>query len=128
MGESPATVTETLSPSLPTRIEEMAADVLTALCERGWRVAEKKRVAEGFAINFAKRVETASRLGCASGIALSQSFYGLCRQSGFPILVGDPLGVEAKGFDHHEPVFEVVAQDVVRSHEPFAASGVTALL
>jgi class 3 adenylate cyclase/tetratricopeptide (TPR) repeat protein len=96
--------------------------------DRRWRMTEAKQVPEGFAINFAKRVETASRLGRASGIAVSQSFYGLCRQSGFPILVGDALGAEAKGFDHHEPVYEVVAQDVVRSHEPFAADGVTALL
>ncbi len=33
------TVTETLSPVLPTRIEERARDVMRTLCARGWRVA-----------------------------------------------------------------------------------------
>ncbi len=39
MSDDSEAVTETLSPALPTRIETMAADVLTRLCARGWRVA-----------------------------------------------------------------------------------------
>jgi hypothetical protein len=54
---------------------------------------------EGFAINFGKRVESMSRFGCSSGIALSQSFVNLCKRAGFSLFLSNPLLGETKGFE-----------------------------
>jgi len=70
-------------------------------------------VAEGFAINFAKRVEGVSRSGNTSAIALSQSFYSICRNAGLPVFIGHALSGDTKGFEEREPIFELVGQSVL---------------
>ena len=78
-----------------------------------WESDEKDLTPEGFSINFAKRVESASRHG-STGLAISQSFLSLCRRCGIPIHVGRPLsGVETKGFEQREPIYEMEGQDVL---------------
>lgn len=62
---------------------------------------------EGFAINFAKRVESASRLGHSSGIILSQSMLALCRRAKLSIEVGNPMSIDVKGVEMREAMYEL---------------------
>jgi tetratricopeptide (TPR) repeat protein len=79
-----------------------------------WEVhRHPKLIPIGVAINLAKRVETASRLGKSTGIAISQSFLGICREYGLPIFVDNPLKAKIQGFEHSEPVYEIYGQDIV---------------
>jgi hypothetical protein len=71
------------------------------------------RTPEGFAINFGKRVESMSRFGSSSGIALSQSFVNLCKTAGFSLFLSNPLVGETKGFDTREPIYELLGQELV---------------
>lgn len=76
-----------------------------------------KTVPEGFAVNFAKRVEGLSRNGKTTGIALSQSFYSVCRNEGLPIFIGHPLPGEARGFEQREVIYELTGQSVLREQK-----------
>jgi class 3 adenylate cyclase len=71
----------------------------------------KVQTPEGFSINFAKRVESASRNGRSSGIILSQSMLALSKRLGLLITVGPPLSSDAKGFETAELMYELEAQD-----------------
>ena len=84
---------------------------------REWKWGFKmEAVPEGFSINFAKRVEGSSRKGNHSGIAMSQSFYGVCRSAGLPVFIGKPLIAETKGFEQREPIFELIGQSVLTEY------------
>jgi len=81
-----------------------------------WRLVDPlPATPEGFAINFGKRVETASRAGNSSEMAVSQSFLSACSESGIPLRASHPLPIEAKGFERAEPVFEITGQDAITS-------------
>jgi class 3 adenylate cyclase len=76
-----------------------------------------EKAPEGFAINFGKRVESMSRFGCSSGIALSQSFVNLCKKAGFSLFLSKALDGEAKGFETREPIYELLGQELVPDAE-----------
>ncbi len=61
-------------------------------------------------INFGKRVEAASRLSQGIAISISQSFYALCIENGVPIIVGEKLHAEPKGFEYPQPVYDLKNQ------------------
>jgi hypothetical protein len=67
------------------------------------------------AINFGKRVESASRLSRRIGISFSQSFLTLCVEHGVPIVYGDRLESEAKGFEYPQPIFDLKQQYVLQT-------------
>lgn len=73
----------------------------------------KVKTPEGFAINFGKRVESMSRFGHSSGIALSQSFVNLCKTAGFSLFLSNPLVGETKGFETREPIYELLGQELI---------------
>jgi class 3 adenylate cyclase len=77
----------------------------------------KEKAPEGFAINFGKRVESMSRFGSSSGIALSQSFVNLCKKAGFSLFLSNPLQGETKGFETREPIYELLGQELVPDAE-----------
>jgi class 3 adenylate cyclase len=83
----------------------------------GARGFSKEKAPEGFAINFGKRVESMSRFGCSSGIALSQSFVNLCKEAGFSLFLSNPLVGETKGFETREPIYELLGQELVPDAE-----------
>ena len=67
------------------------------------------------AINFGKRVESASRLSRRIGISFSQSFLTLCVEHGVPIVYGDRLESESKGFEYPQPIFDLKQQYVLQT-------------
>ncbi|KXK15032.1 MAG: hypothetical protein UZ14_CFX002000742 [Chloroflexi bacterium OLB14] len=76
-----------------------------------WLVSNKpKNLHLGSAINFGKRVESASRLSKGIGIAISQSFYTLCVEYGVPVVYGEKLESEPKGFEYPESIFDLKQQ------------------
>ncbi|MEI7847119.1 MAG: hypothetical protein WCK35_15070 [Chloroflexota bacterium] len=67
------------------------------------------------AINFGKRVESASRLSRRIGISFSQSFLTLCVEHGVPIVRGERLESETKGFEYPQPIFDLRQQYVLQT-------------
>lgn len=63
----------------------------------------------GSIYNFAKRVETASRVGKATGITVSQTVVNRCRELGIPLRIGEALSVESKGFYRPQPIYEITS-------------------
>ena len=64
----------------------------------------------GTSFNFAKRVEDSARQFRSTGIAVSQSFIGICRARGVPIETGPELTNDLQGFASPEPIFGLRSQ------------------
>lgn len=76
-----------------------------------WRVrmGEDQPNIEGYAINVAKRIESASREGSVYQIMVGDSFYGKCQESNeINVAFSKPRGLVFKGLGQKIPVYEVV--------------------
>ena len=81
-----------------------------------WKTAENSpQIHLSSAINFGKRVESASRLSRRIGISFSQSFLTLCVEHGVPIVYGDRLESDPKGFEYPQPIFDLKQQYVLQA-------------
>lgn len=79
---------------------------------RDWRVrmGEEKPNVEGYAINVAKRVESASREGTIYQIMVGDSLYKRCQESNtINIAFSRPSSLVFKGLGQKIPVYEVVS-------------------
>lgn len=103
MSDTNGTVTETLSPALPTRIEAMAADVLTALCARGWRVAVAESCTGGLLASLLTDVS-----GCSHAFDRGFVVYSSGAKE-------QMLGVPRALLETHGPVSEPVARAMARA-------------
>lgn len=83
-----------------------------------WVVAPKTtQLHLGSAMNFGKRVEAASRLSRGIGISISESFFALCVEHGVPLICGEQLESEPKGFEYPQPIFDLKQQYVLQSSD-----------
>ena len=79
---------------------------------RGWRVrmGEEQPNIEGYAINVAKRIESASREGSVYQIMVGDSLYKRCHESNtINIAFSRPSSLVFKGLGQKIPVYEVVS-------------------
>lgn len=103
MSDATENLTETLSPALPTRVETMAADVLTALCARGWRVAVAESCTGGLLASLLTDVS-----GCSHAFDRGFVVYSNGAKE-------QMLGVPRALLETHGPVSEPVARAMARA-------------
>ena len=97
---------------------------------REWRVkmGEERPTIEGYAINLAKRIESASREGTVYQIMVGDSFHKRCQEIGtINIAFSKPWSLGFKGISQKMPVYEVVSFvnfEILSSLPPSLQNGV----